>query len=186
MDLQKILQNWKIKVDINTVLSMWNESHRHYHNLNHLNELLDKINKAKNNISEKLYEKLVLTALFHDVVYDPCNTDNEEKSSEFFLSLCENKSNSDILEINQCILDTKSHNYTSKLSEIFCEMDMSIVESNLEKLLEWEEGIKMEFVPCFGEESYKNGRLKFLESLLDKYNHNAENLLKLIEVVKQY
>ena len=28
------------------------------------------------------------------------------------------------------------------------------------------------------------GRLKFLESLLDKYTHNTENLLKLVDWVK--
>ena len=34
-------------------------------------------------------------------------------------------------------------------------------------------------------EQYKEGRVKFLESLLDKYTHNTENLLKLIDWVKK-
>jgi hypothetical protein len=33
-------------------------------------------------------------------------------------------------------------------------------------------------------DSYKDGRLKFLESILDKYPHNTENLLKLVDWVK--
>ena len=36
----------------------------------------------------------------------------------------------------------------------------------------------------YPKEQYKEGRLKFLESLLDKYTHNTENLLKLIDYVK--
>ena len=47
MNLQELLNNWNIKCDINTLLSMWNESHRHYHNLNHLNDLIQQINENK-------------------------------------------------------------------------------------------------------------------------------------------
>jgi len=183
MNLQQLLNDWRIKVDLNVVLAMWNESHRYYHNLNHLNELIDKINEKKNNLSEKEYEKLVLTALFHDVVYDPMKRDNEEKSADFFISVCEDKSNKDIQDIKQAILDTKTHIATSSLSEKFNNLDMSIVESDFDKLLEWEKGIYEEFKD-FGPK-YKEGRLKFLESLLDKYNHNAGNLLQLIDYVKK-
>jgi hypothetical protein len=59
---------------------------------------------------------------------------------------------------------------------------MSIVERDFDQLLEWENGIAEEF-KAYGE-LYKDGRLKFLESLLDKYPHNTENLLKLVEWVK--
>ena len=62
---------------------------------------------------------------------------------------------------------------------------MSIIEKNYEELLKWEEGISSEFIPYYGEEKYKQGRLQFLESFLDKYNHNAGNLLKLINYVKK-
>ena len=30
MDLQELLNKWNIKCDVNTVLAMWNESHRAY------------------------------------------------------------------------------------------------------------------------------------------------------------
>jgi hypothetical protein len=59
---------------------------------------------------------------------------------------------------------------------------MSIVERDFDQLLEWERGIHEEF-KNYGD-AYKNGRLKFLESILDKYSHNTENLLKLVEWVK--
>ena len=182
MDLQSLLHKWKIKADINVILSMWNESHRRYHGLDHLNELISYINESKVD-SEKEYEKLILTSLFHDVIYDPSRQDNEEKSSEFFLSLCQEKTK-DVIEISQAILDTKSHNSTNLLSEKFNKLDMCIVEKDFDTLLKWEEGIFSEFSPHYGVEKYKEGRLVFLESLLDKYNHNAGNLLKLIDWVK--
>lgn len=181
MNLQELLNKWGIKCDVNTLLAMWNESHRVYHNLNHLNDLIDQINEGKSKYSEKEYEKLIITSLFHDCVYHPQRRDNEERSAEFFENCCLDKWNSDIKQIRQAILDTKTHQSTTGLSESFNRLDMNIVERDFEKLLEWESGIREEYK--FSDD-YKEGRLRFLESLLDRYNHNAENLIKLINWVK--
>jgi predicted metal-dependent HD superfamily phosphohydrolase len=183
MNLQELLNKWNIKCDINTLLSMWNESHRHYHTLNHLNDLIDQINESKSKYSQKEYEKLLITALFHDCIYDPMAKDNEEKSAQFFMECCQDKTNPDLLDINKMILDTKTHQATTKLSESFNHYDMNIVERDFDQLLEWENGIFNEY-KAYGE-AYKEGRLKFLESLLDKYPNNTENLLKLVDWVKE-
>ena len=181
--MQELLDKWNIKLNYNILLSMWNESHRHYHNLNHLNDLIEQINESKSKYSEKEYEKLMLTALFHDCVYDPMSSTNEEDSANFLMECVVDKSNSDVLEVKQMILDTKTHQSTTNLSEKFNHYDMSIVEKDFDQLLEWENGISEEF-SVYTKDEYKVGRLKFLESLLDKYPHNTENLLKLVEWVK--
>ena len=136
-----------------------------------------------NQYSEKEYEKLILTALFHDVVYDPASKTNEEDSANFLIECVVDKKNSDILDVKQMILDTKTHNSTTNLSESFNKYDMNIVERDFDQLLEWERGISEEY-SIYSKEEYKEGRLKFLESILDKYTHNTENLLKLVEWVK--
>jgi predicted metal-dependent HD superfamily phosphohydrolase len=180
--MQELLDKWNIKLDYKVLLSMWNEPHRHYHTQNHLLDLIDQINEAKSYLdSHKNYEKLILCALFHDCVYDPSKSNNEEESAKFFLSCCQEK-NEDTKHIYQMILDTKEHKSEEKLSKIFNHFDMSIVESDFDKLLEWEIGINEEY-KVYGAE-YKIGRLQFLEGLLDKYTHNTENLLKLIDWVK--
>jgi predicted metal-dependent HD superfamily phosphohydrolase len=180
--MQELLDKWNIKLDYNVLLSMWNESHRAYHTQNHLLDLIEQINESKTQYqSQKDYEKMILCALFHDCVYDPMRNDNEEKSAEFFMNCCHEKSQ-DILDIKQMILDTKTHEATTPLSEKFNQLDMNIVERDFEQLLEWERGIHDEY-KVYGEK-YKGGRLQFLESLLDKYPHNTENLLKLINWVK--
>jgi pantetheine-phosphate adenylyltransferase len=183
MNLQQLLDKWNIKCDINTVLSMWNESHRSYHSLNHLNDLISQINENKSKFSEKEYEKLMLSAIFHDIVYDPSSSTNEENSAEFLMECVVDKSNEDILEVRQMILDTKTHNSTTNLSKSFNNYDMNIVERDFDQLLDWEKGISEEF-SVYPKEQYKEGRLKFLESLLDKYPNNTENLLQLIDYVK--
>lgn len=182
MDLQELLNKWNIKCDVNILLSMWNESHRSWHTLDHLNDLINQINENKSLYSQKEYEKLLIASLFHDCVYEPMSQDNEKKSADFFVECCVDK-NSDILEIKQIILDTKTHKSETKLSEAFNNYDMNIVERDFNQLLQWESGIHAEYKQV-GTEKYKEGRLKFLESLLDKYPNNTENLLKLIEYVK--
>jgi len=185
MNLQNLLDKWKIKINLDIILDIWNESHRHYLNLDHLTYLLEKIESdfEKDRFDNKTMEKLLITSLFHDIVYEPGKDDNEEKSAEFFMNVCMDKSDKDILEIKQAILDTKTHNSSSNLSKIFNEYDMSVVEGNFEDLLKWENGIYEEFKQ-FGPQ-YKTGRLKFLESLLDKYPKNSGNLLKLIGWIKE-
>lgn len=178
MNLQSLLNKWKIKADINMLLDMWREPQRHYHDISHLLSLFEDINRK---YEGKEWEKLTILAIFHDIIYDPKLKDNEEKSAEFFYNLCEDKSNTDIIEIKQSILDTKYHTISCKLSETFNKLDMSIVEQNYDRLLEWEDGIYNEYKFM---DNYKEKRIKFLESLLDKYNHNADNILKLIKHVK--
>ena len=182
--MQELLDKWNIKLNYNILLSMWNESHRAYHNQNHLLDLIEQINENKSKFdSQKDYEKMILCALFHDCVYDPMRNDNEEKSADFFMNSCQEK-NKDIVDIKQMILDTKTHEATTTLSEKFNQLDMNIVERDFDQLLEWENGIAEEY-KAYGDK-YKLGRLQFLESLLDKYPHNTENLLKLINYVKTY
>ena len=183
MNLQELLNKWNIKCDVNTLLAMWNESHRHYHNLNHLNDLINQINENKSKYSEKEYEKLIITALFHDCIYDTTKSDNEERSANFFESCCINKSNLDIQEIKQIIIDTKTHQSNSRLSEAFNRFDMNIVERNFDELLEWEKGISLEY-SSYDKDTYKSGRLKFLESVMDKFPNNTVNLIKLVDWVR--
>lgn len=183
MTLQETLKEYHIKADLNMILDIWNEPNRHWHNQNHLFDLLEQINRDFDHglISLTEKKKLQMVALFHDIVYDPSRTDNEEKSAEFMVSICEDK---EILkDIYQAILDTKTHQSSSPLSEKFNKYDMNIVERDYDSLLEWEEGIRKEY-SLYSDEQYKEGRVKFLESLLDKYVHNSANLDKLIRYVK--
>jgi len=179
--MQELLNKWGIKIDYNLILNMWNESHRHYHNQTHLIELIDGINSIKLE-STNDREKLILAALFHDIIYDPMRNDNEEKSAKFFLDHCLEK-NEDIHHIEEIILETKRHKPSTKLSEVFSDLDMRIVESDFQKLLQWEGGIWEEYKGV-GVEKYKEGRLNFLNTLPDKYPNNWENLSKLIDWVK--
>lgn len=177
MNLQELLNNWNIKCDVNTLLSMWNESHRHYHNLNHLNDIIGQINENKRNFTEKEYDKLLITALFHKAVFESGSTGDKEKSADFFLNCCLEKESKDIQEIKQMILNSSQ----TKLSESFSSFEFGIIEKNFEELTEWENLVSQEQK---SDSNYKPKRILFLESALNKFPHNTENILKLIDFVK--
>lgn len=181
MDFQSILDKYRIHADAATLLKKWEEPHRFYHNTTHLHDLLQQVEKDFKNgaFDEREKEKLALTAFFHDIIYNPARQDNEEKSAAFFMDLCADKNDRDIQDIYRAILDTKTHESNSPLSERFNKYDMNIVERDLDQLLQWEYGIYNEY-KIFGNMVYKTGRLQFLEKLVRQYPHNKKNLEQLI------
>jgi len=181
MNLQELLNKWNIKCDVNILLSMWNESHRHFTNLDHLNDLIDQINEKKSQLTEKEYDKLIITSLFHNCIYD--GHDAVKKSAAFFENCCVDKTSKDIQDIKQAILNTESLSDDSEFSKKFNKIDMNIVERSFDELLKWENGIREEYK--FAGENYKSARIKYLESVLDNYPHNNDNLIKLIDFVKR-
>lgn len=184
-DIQYLLDKYHISASADDLLEKWDEPHRVYHGKEHLYNLFRQIEDDydKGNITATEREKLELVALFHDIIYDPTRTDNEERSAKLLLSLCGTPKNAAILEIHEAILATANHEDVSPFSATFNRYDMNIVERGFDELLEWEHGIYEEY-KSIGDDAYKKGRLQFLESLLHKYPDNRANLEKLIAWVK--
>lgn len=59
------------------IIGCYSESHRDYHNLRHIREMLECLNLYKTAISD--YPILYVSCLYHDIVYDTHAQDNEEK-----------------------------------------------------------------------------------------------------------
>ena len=173
-EIKDILQRYKIKYTWYEITKDWSQTHRFYHTLEHLMDLLDQIERQYP-IPSKERDKLIITALFHDIIYNPARDDNERKSAKFFLNHCEDV-NDDIEDIYDMILATKTHESNDELSKIFNDMDMDIVTRDFDSLLIWEEEIREEF-NIYTDEEYKTGRISFLNSVLKKYPQNKENLL---------
>ncbi len=183
-DIQYLLDKYRIHTSADELLERWEEPHRAYHSKEHLYDLFRQIEDdySKGNISTTEREKLELISLFHDIIYDATRTDNEERSANMLLSLCDNQKDSSVVEIYEAILATARHENVSPISATFNKYDMNIVERSYDELLEWEHGIFREY-NTVGIKAYKTGRLQFLESLPDKYPDNRANLEKLINWV---
>lgn len=182
MNIQTLLDDYHIRIKIEDVLELWNASHRAYHTETHLRDLLEQIN-AYPNLLKKDQDILSLAAVFHDIIYEPQRSDNEERSAQFLLDHASKPCKPEIHQVVQMIRDTADHVPKSPLSIIFCAMDMSIVLMPYEKLLEWEKGIRHEYsyLPL---EHYKQRRIAFLNSMCAKYPDNSAELKRLIDYVR--
>lgn len=140
---------------------------RCYHDENHIIDLVTKIRRAGH--SPDMERKLLIVALFHDIVYDPKSKCNEEDSAEElgqskkFLDL----NDEDFKECYNAIIDTKTHsNFTSKLSRVFCELDLSGFAENAPELIRQEMRIRKEYAHVDWED-YRKGKIEFLTKYLN-------------------
>ncbi|HAS39735.1 MAG TPA: hypothetical protein DCS93_04620 [Microscillaceae bacterium] len=171
---------------VDEIAQYWQAPHRFYHNEEHLEFLIQEIEKlhAMEIVNEIARNVLLIAAFFHDIVYEPLANDNEEKSAELLVKMVTARYQEAKLA-EEIILDTKTHEPQSQLSTLFCSLDMYIVEhSNFHELLGWEHKIFKEF-QMIDYQFYKQGRLKLLKDFVRKYPKNAHNLENLITYVDQ-
>lgn len=67
---------------LDCLLRRYSEPHRHYHTLNHVDAMLRGAREAS--VEVRHPEVLRLAILFHDIIYDPRRSDNEDASIDLF------------------------------------------------------------------------------------------------------
>ena len=134
MNIQKLLDKYKIKLDHKMILDMWNESNKSKYNLDYLTNILESINEdySESKIDEKIKEKLELISLFNNI------SSSKEKCCELLEKSCLDKNSQDIKDIILVINDSKKYenldsldsllfkDYSSQLSSTFSKYIKSI------------------------------------------------------------
>ena len=152
--------------ELNKIIEKYSESHRHYHNLNHILELLKKCDEYKINSPN-----IVLAIFYHDVIYSTLLPGNEDKSAQFaddsLRSLGEPPKR--IKMVREMVLATKKHQQKINDPEIqlFLDLDFCIMgysEADYEKYVV---AIRNEYssIPKF---LFNSGRKKFLQSVANE------------------
>ena len=127
MNIQKLLDKFKIKLDHKMILDMWNESNKSRYNLEYLSNILESINNdyTESKIDEKTKEKLELISLFNNI------SSTKKMCVDLLEKSCLEKNNQDIKEVILVINDSKKYedldpldlmlfnDYSSKLSSTF-------------------------------------------------------------------
>jgi pantetheine-phosphate adenylyltransferase len=135
-------------------LYRYDEPNRFYHNWEHIETMLNEAQKM-NILSDDLF----LAIVFHDVIYDPKRNDNEERSAELFHCYIQNDA------VKQAILETKTHEPSSKLSTQLCDLDLGILyQGDLDKFIEFENKIFKEY-QFVDYKIYKEKRVDILQEL---------------------
>jgi predicted metal-dependent HD superfamily phosphohydrolase len=161
----------------------YNFKSRYYHNLNHINELLQFYDKYENELIKK---NVVLFAIFyHDIIYDIKKKDNEKQSAEFAKNSLKNL-NIEQEIINFCydyIFATKKHNINSSDTDLayFLDFDMAVLGKDWEDYHIYTEKICKEY-RIYPSILYKKGRKKALESFLQTEQiYKTDTFFKLFE-----
>ena len=139
---------------------------RHYHTLQHLENLLAQLTAIKSEM--KNWEVILFSLYYHDVIYNVLKSDNEEKSAEFF----EEKSKQiaiDIELVQLCkkqILATKSHIVaTDTDTNYFTDADLSVLGQDWETYSTYYKNVRKEYA-IYPDFVYNPGRKKVLNHFL--------------------
>lgn len=183
---KKVLQNYcsdELKIDeiFQILLEKYSEKHRAYHNLSHINYLLEAAKDYEFSDVDSVY----LATWFHDMIYEPKRSDNEIQSANLALKLLSELGLSDnkATKIEQIILATQKHDGENldHDGKIFLDLDLSILGANEEIYKNYSQAIRQEYshVP---DVLYRHGRRNILENFLRREEiYFTENLRERFE-----
>jgi predicted metal-dependent HD superfamily phosphohydrolase len=186
LQYKDILEKYLSPKTIFKLKEAWNEPRRRYHNEDHLYQILKDLEKSKSKVSSVQWKSLVIAAFFHDAIYVPGNSNNEDQSIKIFLESFLGKRFDMVKAIKEMIKATQFRVVPAdKLVKIFWEADNAGFQGPFESFLETEKKIRLEFGHV-SLHTYKKGRLKFLNSCLGLMGPKAdENVSKLIEYIEK-
>ncbi len=157
-------------------LSMWNEidknytkPDRYYHNLTHLNHLVNELEPHKDKFVS--WDTIVFAIAYHDIIYNTLKSNNEEKSAEFARKKLINIAFPEKLTTfcGQLILATKRHEVSDLQTNLFIDADLSILGTDPETYKVYSKQIRLEY-SIYPDIVYNSGRKKMLTHFLKMNN----------------
>ncbi len=139
---------------------------RHYHTLEHLDNLLAQLTEVKNEIND--WNTILFTLYYHDIIYSSLKSDNEEKSAELAEKRMKqiNLSSQKIELCKKQILATKSHiKSTESDTNYFTDADLSILGQTWETYSLYYKNVRKEYF-IYPDLIYNVGRKKVLHHFL--------------------
>jgi pantetheine-phosphate adenylyltransferase len=158
------------------ILDHYREPHRFYHTIEHLDALTQQLHNQGYGDNDAL----LLATVFHDIVYNPTSSTNEEDSADYFNRVFtgDEKLKAGVTGI---ILDTKTHQPQTELSKIFCDADLDILNQPFAALMVYEHQIFKEF-QFVDFNIYREKRVEVLTALRKQVDNPAVDTL--IDYVK--
>jgi predicted metal-dependent HD superfamily phosphohydrolase len=145
---------------------------RHYHTWEHVVACVERLKTFPS-----AQPRIVFLALvFHDAIYVPGRTDNEQASAalahETLLSMCTITAD-DLDAIERMILATRDHHALSGTlsaeEAVILDLDLSVLGASREEYAHYADAIHAEYVPAAATEAqFRIGRTEFLHRMLAK------------------
>lgn len=150
---------------------------RPYHNFHHIEKMLADLDSRPGLRLDPLSKKhLQIAIIFHDVIYDPRATDNEEKSVEFMRNAALiHPAQNDTKKISELIMATKHHRYgEDALCDTIIDLDLAVLRQNFMGLVEYEHAIFKEY-QFTNVANYTAKRVQFLRQLIENLSNQWRN-----------
>ncbi|MFE1956245.1 hypothetical protein ACFW9D_37900 [Streptomyces sp. NPDC059524] len=150
------------------LLERWSEPQRRYHTTDHLKAVLDHIDVLEAHAADP--ELVRLAAWFHDAVYRPDRSENEERSAALAeRALAEvGLTQTQVDEVARLVRLTVTHDPADgdTNGEALCDADLAILAAPPEAYAAYTRAVREEygFVP---DEAFRAGRAAVLRQLLD-------------------
>lgn len=126
--------------DPEPLLRAYSEPGRGYHNLEHLEEVLQWVDQVPLGQAEK--DRLSLALFYHDAIYDGRRSDNEQASADWAVRDLGARAQ----PLVELILDTRhAASPTSALGEWMVDIDLSVLGSDAERFHRYDAGVRQEY-----------------------------------------
>lgn len=173
---------------LRVVFNAYLQPHRHFHTLRHLRSICD-LAVAHQPENRELTAQLLLTALFHDIVWFPQRNDNEVQSAAAFdllrPSLGAQLPPAAVECIRNTIIATKRQQDSSPMAHLFHEFDCDILlHGSPVDLLAYEFQIFREF-QFLNLTDYRKGRGSFFSRVSRHFPGCHANMRFLIEYLER-
>jgi predicted metal-dependent HD superfamily phosphohydrolase len=175
MNLQERHSELLVSIGVNTneIDGLWKNlakaysgKSRYYHNLNHLQEMIELFDIYYNNLKNP--NEVLYSIFYHDYIYKATRKDNELKSAEHALAILPN----DVLLNKQLVFDTicatqlHQHNEIEDINWLI-DFDLKILSKDWEAYQTYYNQIRKEY-KIYPNILYKPGRKKALEHFLEQ------------------
>ncbi|KJK56210.1 HD domain-containing protein [Saccharothrix sp. ST-888] len=150
------------------LLGRWAEPQRRYHTTAHLTAVLDHIDALAGHAEDP--DAVLLAAWFHDAVYRPDRSENEERSARLAARALREAGLAEELtaEVVRLVLLTVTHHPESgdRNGDVLCDADLAVLGGPPEAYAAYAAAVREEygFVP---DDAFRSGRAAVLRQLLD-------------------
>jgi predicted metal-dependent HD superfamily phosphohydrolase len=148
------------------VVAAWSEPHRRYHDLAHLAAVLGLVGELGGAAADP--DAVRLAAWYHDVVYDPERSDNEEVSAQRARAGLRGLVTDERLdEVERLVLLTAGHDPApgDTNAAVLCDADLAVLAAPPESYAAYASAVRLEY-GHLGDQEFTSGRIAVLEHLL--------------------
>lgn len=149
------------------VQKCYRQSHRHYHNDEHIDHCLDLLKDVEGQLAD--IDAVELAIWFHDVIYESGASDNEKRSADWFLELSAGRLREDLRQKVADLIMNTTHNSNPQSDDerILVDIDLSSFGLSWERFQEDGDNVRKE-QPHLSDQEFYQKQMRFQESLLER------------------